>query len=234
MAEPVCDNCGAPWHSTDGRCVLCRKGAPAQQAMTPTPEREAMLLLADEYEATGYGADRAYADWLRAGCPADPDQEPPDEIFLRAITKALTRSPSTTEEGVGEEEVERLTSAIITWFDNRTGFHVRDPDSDEDRNLLSAYYGGHWVEFRADKLAEHIANYALSALRRPPCREEVLEEAARVADEYAVDQFARALQHLGSNKIKSETASEHIAASNIAARIRALKTTQQSRGDDDA
>lgn len=50
-----------------------------------------------------------------------------------------------------------------------------------------------------------------------------IEDAAKVAVEYAEDQFARALQNMGSDKIKSETAIEHRAASNIATAIRALK-----------
>ena len=59
-------------------------------------------------------------------------------------------------------EHEALTTAIITWFENRTGFHVQDHRSEDDATTLSASYGGNWISFDAAKLAEYVAAHGIA------------------------------------------------------------------------
>lgn len=94
---------------------------------------------------------RALAEWDEDELAGNDDELPTAEDVRGILSK-----PPASPVSMDVEQVERLTDAIITWFENRTGFHIRAGHSDEDRNLLSTYIGGHWIEFRADKLAEHI------------------------------------------------------------------------------
>ena len=195
--------------------------------MTNTDNRareRALELLADEEEALGHCL---YAGWLREGCPRDDceaidkDWDVP-ETEIRATEKALA-SPSPQPEG---DEVERAARVV---FPNEWS------SIDRAREIARCYRttpfaeaGFQSQEAAEERAAEHDAaaersiawttERARAALASLPAREEILEEAAKVAD--------RIRDILGEKPPSGERGTNIVwdTAQRIAEHIRALKS----------